>query len=469
MGEGDSVLWGGRFASGPHPDLVRLSASIAIDISLLPYDTAATGAHARVLAAAGLLSDDEVQQIERALAKIESRWRAGELVDQGDEDVHSLVERLLTDELGDLGARIHAGRSRNDLVVTDLRLWCRSETELVLGSIIELVEAIGTVAAPHARTIMPGYTHLQRGQPVSLAFHLLAHGFALVRDGRRFLAARDAADVSPLGAGAVAGNTLGLDPSVGAAALGFGATFENAMDAVSQRDFACDFLYAAALCGVHLSRLAEEIVLWTSAEFGFARLPDEWSTGSSMMPQKRNPDLAELIRGRAAGGISDLVALLALIKGLPLAYDRDLQEDKAPLFSGARRVHAGLEGMTALLGALSFDVERLALAATGTTMWATDVAERLVARGVPFRTAHEAIGGLAGDLDRRGMAMGEAPDDLLKSHHALLEPHDRDLADPRVGLAARSSAGGAAPERVEEQLQRLEEGVTVLKAARRGA
>ncbi len=443
---------------------MRLSASIDVDIFLLPYDVAATRAHAEVLVAAKLLTDDEAELVERALGGIEARWRTGELSFEGDEDVHCLVERLLTQELGDLGARIHAGRSRNDLVVADLRLWCRSEADVVVGSIISLVEVLGRVAAPHVHTVMPGYTHLQRAQPVSLSFHLLAHGFALVRDGWRFVAARNAADVSPLGAGALGGNTLGLDPSVGASTLGFGAAFDNAMDAVSERDFACDFLYAAALCGVHLSRLAEEIVLWTSTEFGFARLPDEWSTGSSMMPQKRNPDLAELIRGRSAGGIGDLTTLLTLLKGLPLAYNRDLQEDKVALFSGAGRVRAGLEAMTALVGALSFDAERLAGAASGTTMWATDIAERLVARGVPFRAAHEAIGGLVADLERRGMALGDAPIEVLKSHHRLLEPHDRDLADPRVGLAARSSAGGASPARVAEQLQRLEEAGAALGA-----
>ena len=444
---------------------MRLSASTDIDICLLPYDVAATKAHARVLAAAGLLTQDEAGLIEGALGAIEAQWRAGALVLEGDEDVHSLVERLLTQRLGELGARIHAGRSRNDLVATDLRLWCRTEAGAVVGSIAALIEVLGRVAAPHVHTVMPGYTHLQRAQPVSLAFHLLAHGFALVRDGRRFVAARDAAGVSPLGAGALAGNTLGLDPSLGASALGLKGAFDNAMDAVSQRDFACDFLYAAALCGVHLSRLAEEIVLWTSAEFGFARLPDEWSTGSSMMPQKRNPDIAELIRGRAAGGISDLAALLTLLKGLPLAYNRDLQEDKVALFSGAERVQRGLEGMTALVGALSFDVDRLAGAATGTTMWATDVAERLVARGVPFRTAHEAVGGLVAELEGRGIGLADAPADLLKSHHRLLEPHDRDLADPRAGLTARSSPGGASPERVGEQLQRLEAAAEALRAS----
>ncbi|CAN5331621.1 argininosuccinate lyase [soil metagenome] len=444
---------------------MRLSASTDIDMCLLPHDVAATRAHAQVLAGAELLTDDEVELIEGALGAIEARWRAGALVVEGDEDVHSLVERLLTQELGDLGARIHAGRSRNDLVATDLRLWCRAEADVVIGSIVGLVEVLGRVALPHAHTVMPGYTHLQRAQPVSLAFHLLAHGFALVRDGWRFVSARDAADVSPLGAGALGGNTLGLDPSLGASALGFETAFDNAMDAVSQRDFACDFLYAGALCGVHLSRLAEEIVLWTSAEFGFARLPDEWSTGSSMMPQKRNPDLAELIRGRAAGGIGDLAALLTLLKGLPLAYNRDLQEDKVALFSGAGRVRRGLEGMTALVGALSFDADRLAGAATGTTMWATDVAERLVARGVPFRTAHEVVGGLVADLERRGIGLGDAPVDLLKSHHGLLEPHDRNLADPQAGLTARSSAGGASPERVGEQLRRLEEAGEALGAS----
>jgi argininosuccinate lyase len=302
---------------------------------------------------------------------------------------------------------------------------------------------------------MPGYTHLQRAQPVSLGFHLLAHGFALARDAQRFDAAASAADVSALGAGALAGNTLGLDPQTAATELDFSAVFSNAMDAVSDRDFVADLLYACALCGIHLSRLAEEIVLWTSAEFAFARLDDKWSTGSSMMPQKRNPDLAELIRGRAGAGVGDLVGLLTVLKGLPFAYDRDLQEDKAYVFRTVKRTRDCLVGMQRLLPSLAFDVERMAEAAGGGGAWATDLAELLVSRGVPFREAHEAAGRVVGALERGGRTLDQLGPGELASFHDSFADADLAVVDPDVGMRARTSPGGTAPERVAEQIAAL--------------
>ncbi|MDQ3877973.1 MAG: argininosuccinate lyase, partial [Actinomycetota bacterium] len=293
-----TVTWGGRFERGPHPSMLAFTTSLDVDIRLLPYDLAATKAHARTLVSAGLLDRSELPEVDAACADIAARFERGEsLAGTQDEDVHSLVERLLTEKLGDTGARIHAGRSRNDLVVTDLRMSCRDASANLIDSVTSLIESIATFAESQADTLMPGYTHLQRAQPVSVGFHMLAHGFALARDAARFRAAYEAADVSTLGAGALAGTTLGLDVDVAARELGFDDVFDNAMDAVSDRDFACDLVYACGLCCLHLSRLAEEIVLWTSAEFGFARIADDWSTGSSMMPQKRNPDVAELVRG----------------------------------------------------------------------------------------------------------------------------------------------------------------------------
>ena len=451
-----SMLWSGRFSSGPDPDLVAHTASIALDVRLLEQDVAATRAHARVLVQAGLLEPGDLGAIDEALEDLVARWKAGQLAPEpGDEDVHSLVERVLTERLGETGQRIHAGRSRNDLVATDVRLWCRSAATQMVERLDELIGVVADLGDNHADTLMPGYTHLQRGQPVSFGFHMLAHGFSFLRDRHRFENARRAADVSALGAGALAGNTLGLDPQVAARELRFSATFDNAMDAVSDRDFVADLLYAAALCAVHLSRLGEELVLWSSSEFGFVRIADDWSTGSSMMPQKRNPDLAELIRGRAAGAISDLNGLLVLVKGLPLAYDRDLQEDKEYLFRSFDRIEGAVRGMTSLLGAITPDVERMEAASRSGASWATDLAEVLVSRGVPFREAHEATGKLVATLEASGLQLSDASPDLLRDHHHAFQAGDIDVADARRGLEARSGPGGAAPSRVREQAEVL--------------
>ena len=458
------MLWGGRFASGPHPDMFRLTASIEADMRLLPYDLQATKAHARVLQAANLLEADDLSRVDRACDEILGQFQKNQLEPHPrDEDVHSLVERELTERLGDIGARIHAGRSRNDLVAADLRLWTRAACDLALTELAELLNTIVGRCREHTQSVMPGYTHLQRAQPVTVAYHLLAHGFALVRDAKRFQSARGAASESVLGAGALAGNTLGLDPALAAEELGLDSVFDNAMDAVAQRDFEADFIYASALCEVHLSRLAEEIVLWTSSEFGFARLSDEWSTGSSMMPQKRNPDLAELLRGRASHGVGDLTTMLTLLKGLPLAYDRDLQEDKGPLFRTGDRVVAALQAATGLVRALTFDEERLLEAARGGSSWATDIAELLVTRGVPFREAHETAGRLVAELERRDLDLADAHGDLIRSLHPQLRPEDAKVADPRSGVLNRASHGGPSPDRVATQIATLADAARELR------
>ena len=445
-------LWGGRFAGGPAPEMMRFSSSIDVDIALLPYDLAATTAHARALEKAGLLDADSAFAIADACSAILASVRAGELAAAEDEeDVHSFVERLLIERLGDVGRRIHAGRSRNDLVVTGLRLWSRDAAAELATGVARLVGVIADLVDRHAATVMPGYTHLQRAQPVSLGFHLAAHGFALLRDRTRIDAARAAADVSSLGAGALAGTTLPIDPSVASNELGFATTFENAMDAVSDRDFAIDLAYAAAMCCVHLSRLGEEVVLWTSNEFSFARLDDRWSTGSSMMPQKRNPDVAELLRGRAAPAIGELTALLTLLKGLPLAYDRDLQEDKALVFRVVRRTVDCLDAMSHLLLSLKFDEARLEAAARGGAAWATDLAEMLVARGLPFRTAHEKVGALVRILEDDGRSLVDMTGDDLVAIDPAFAPGDIAVADPARSIATRTNHGGTAPDRVREQ------------------
>ena len=446
-------LWGGRFSAGPHPEMLRLTRSVEVDMRLLPYDAAATKAHARALVNAGILEHADLAPVDSACDELTAEWERGTLEpDPSDEDVHSVVERELTERLGDLGARIHAGRSRNDLVAQDLRLWCRDAAGRLASAAGGLVSMLAERAGEHRSTLMPGYTHLQRAQPVTVGFYLAAHATAIARDGARFVAARDAADVSVLGAGALAGTTLPLDPEVVRSHLSMDAVFLNAMDAVSDRDFACDLLYACALCGVHLSRLAEEIVLFSSSEFSFVRLPDEWSTGSSMMPQKRNPDLAELIRGRAAGGIGDLVSLLTLLKGIPLAYDRDLQEDKGHVFGAVDRAEACLAGMTHLIEALGFDDARLGAAASEGAMWATDVAESLVVGGMPFRHAHETAGRLVAEVEA-------GTKDALEEIPELAE-------GPTRSVNARKSPGGTAPDRVDEQIATLRRLAAALREPR---
>lgn len=426
--------------------MLRLTRSIDIDLRLLPHDARATKAHARVLAAADLLQEDDVRAIDVACDALVAEWERGEL-EPGplDEDVHSLVERRLTEALGDVGARIHAGRSRNDLVAQDLRLWCTEAAERLVQATSDLVLALCDRAEEHTDMLMPGYTHLQRAQPVSVGFYLCAHGAALARDRDRFLAAGAAADVCVLGAGALAGTTLPLDARIANDALGSSDLFFNAMDAVSDRDFASDLVYACALCGVHLSRLAEEIVIFSSSEFGFMQLPDAWSTGSSMMPQKRNPDVAEIVRGRSAGGIGDLTSLLAMLKGLPLAYDRDLQEDKGYVFSAVDRIEGCLEAMARLIEVVVFDATRLEAAASGGGMWATDVAEGYVHDGIPFRQAHERAGRLVAAVESGSAdAAVEAPISQ----------------DPAAGMSARTSHGATAPARVQEQIAELRSAVS---------
>lgn len=434
-------LWGGRFSQGPDADMLRLTRSIEVDIRLLPQDARATKAHARSLASAGLLEESALAEVDRACDELVEEWRAGSLTPGPlDEDVHSLVERELTERLGDTGARIHAGRSRNDLVAQDLRLWCLETGEKLREQTSALTETLLGRAEDHLETVMPGYTHLQRAQPVSVGFYLCAHASAFARDVDRFRSSSRSAGVSVLGAGALAGTTLPLDPNLVASQLGLEEVFVNAMDAVSDRDFVCDLLYASALCGVHLSRLAEEIVIFSTSEFAFVRLPDEWSTGSSMMPQKRNPDMAELIRGRSAGGIADLNALLVLLKGLPLAYDRDLQEDKTLVFASVDRLAGCLEATTKLVASMRFETERLAEAAAGGATWATDLAEDLVKKGTPFRDAHAQAGKLVAAIEG-----GDADADA----------HSAATAGPEVGMRARTSHGATAPERVKEQIAQV--------------
>jgi argininosuccinate lyase len=368
-----TTLWAGRVGAALAPEVWAFLR--ANDAELLPYDCAATALHARRLHAAGILDDAELAEAEALLARIPEEWAP----DPADEDVHTAIERLL----GPVGAKIHAGRSRNDQVAAAMRLYvadaCREADEAIvafLGAVLDLGER-------EAETPMPGYTHLQRAQRVTAGHHLLAWVEMLERDRTRFAAAAAASAPSPLGAGALAGSTLPLPPPP--------QQLRNSLDAVADRDFALDYLFAAAVCFLHLSRIGEELVLWASAEFGFARLPEDAATGSSMMPQKLNPDVAELARGKAGTAIGRLTGLLATVKGLPLSYNRDLQEDKEPVFAARRDLAGALAALTRLVGGLELDRERLAAAASDSLLAATDAAEELVRQGVPFREAHERV------------------------------------------------------------------------------
>ena len=385
-------MWGGRFTRRLHPELERFSSSLVFDYKLYPHDIAGSAAHARGLAAARLISKAQLAAIERGLRMIKRELDSGEFdFKASDEDIHTAVERRLT-ELTPAGALLHTGRSRNDQVALDLRLYCRDAAKEAIGLLAELIDALAVKAAAHAAWVMPGYTHLQRAQPVTLGHHLLAHAEPLLRDARRFQNAWDSAGTMPLGSGALAGSTLPLARRAVARELELSRLTENSLDAVSDRDFALDLAFACTAASIHLSRLGEDVVLWASSEFGFVRLADEIATGSSLMPQKKNPDIAELLRGRAGRSLGGFVALATVLKGLPLAYDRDLQEDKPALFSAVENTLESLRAAALLVERLEFDRERLAAGAADPMLLATDAAEQLVRSGTPFREAHESVG-----------------------------------------------------------------------------
>ena len=386
-------LWSGRFSGPMLPELERFASSLEMDYELYPYDVAGSLAHARGLAAARLLSKTQATAIERGLRRVKRELDEGAFKFRPtDEDIHTAIERRLT-EITPAGASLHAGRSRNDQVALDLRLFCRDAAAEATVGLAALIEALASKALTHAGWLMPGYTHLQRAQPVTLGHHLLAHAEPLLRDAARFRQAYASSGEMPLGSGALAATTLPLRRDVVARELGFTRLTENSIDAVSDRDFALDLAYACAMLGIHLSRLGEDIVLWASAEFGFVTLADEISTGSSLMPQKKNPDIAELLRGRAARSLGSLVALATTLKGLPLAYDRDLQEDKTALFATVDNTFDCLEAAAILVEHLEFDRQRLAAAAGDPSMLATDAAEELVREGTAFRKAHQEVAG----------------------------------------------------------------------------
>ena len=449
-------LWGGRFASGPSDAMAALSLSTHFDWRLAPYDLRQTRAHAHVLHRAGLLTDAEAAAIEQAIDELSAEVAAGTVSPiPADEDVHTAIERLLVEKLGDLGGKLRAGRSRNDQVATDFRLFLRDAARQIAGDVLDLVDAINGQAARHITTVSPGFTHLQHAQPVSFGHELAKHSHALLRDVERLADWDRRAARSPLGAGALAGSSLGLDPQLVAEELGFDSALGNSIDAVSDRDFVAEFCFVGAMIGVHLSRIGEEVILMASREFAWATLHDEWSTGSSIMPQKKNPDVAELARGKSGRLIGNLTGLLATLKGLPFGYNRDLQEDKEPAFDTVDQLLLVLPAMTGMMSTLEFDTELMAASAPEGFALATDIAEWLVREGIPFRRAHEIAGACVQAAESRGIELWDLSDADLADIDAELRPAVRDVLSVDGALASRNAFGGTAPDRVKEQIETL--------------
>ena len=418
-------MWGGRFAGRLLPELERFSSSLDADFELYAFDIAGSIAHARGLSAARLLSESQLISIERGLRRVKRELEARQFAFlDTDEDIHTAVERRLT-EITPAGAALHAGRSRNDQVALDLRLYCRAAASALVGEVAAAVAAFAAKAHAHAGWVMPGYTHLQRAQPTTVGHHLLAHAEPLLRDAERFRQAYESANEMPLGSGALAGTTVPLQREVVAKELGFERLTTNSMDAVADRDFALDLVYACMCSAIHLSRFGEDVALWASSEFGFVRLADEIATGSSLMPQKKNPDIAELLRGRSGRALGSLVALATVLKGLPLAYDRDLQEDKPAVFAAVDNALDSLQAASLLVQHLEFDRDRLAAASADAGLLATDAAEAMVRSGKPFRKAHEEVGRQV--RAGTGKAPWDAKASLLKRDLAGA-PHPRRVA-----------------------------------------
>jgi argininosuccinate lyase len=447
-------LWSGRFGTPPAPEAEALGRSLGFDVRLAPYDVEVSVAHARALEDAGLLSGEEAGQLEKALLDVGAEIAAGSFAfDPGDEDVHSAIERAVTKRLGDLGARLHAGRSRNDLVMTDLRLWLLDASGRIEEGIVRLVRALGAHAREHAETVMPGTTHARFAQPVTLGHHLLAHGWAFSRDLHRLADWRTRAAVSPLGAGALATSTLALDPVRTAERLGFAGAFANSIDAVSDRDVVQEFLAAAVICATHVSRMAADLARFSDESLGWATIDEAYSTGSSMMPQKRNPDVAELARAKAGRVLGDLVAVTTVLHGLPLGYHRDLQEDKEAVFDAADTLETTLAALAGCVETTIFHPEVMRAAARAEGLYATDLAEALVRSGVPFREAHERVGGLLRRLETEDLSFNAlSPDDW--AHLGL--PDGARLLDADRAVRARTIPGGPSPESVRRQADELE-------------
>jgi len=458
-GTNEGALWGGRFSGGPTEAMAALSKSTHFDWVLAPYDVLASQAHARVLHKANLLSDEDFDTLIAGLQKLGADVADGSFgPDPSDEDVHGAMERGLIDRVGpEVGGRLRAGRSRNDQVATLFRMWLRDAIRDITAGVLDVVDALVAQADRHPEVIMPGKTHFQAAQPVLLSHQLLAHAQPLLRDVQRFQDLDKRLAVSPYGSGALAGSSLALDPEAIAQELGFDSAADNSIDATSSRDFASEAAFVFAQVAVDLSRLAEEIIAWSTPEFGYVTLADEWSTGSSIMPQKKNPDVAELMRGKTGRLIGNATGLLATLKAMPLAYNRDLQEDKEPIADSVAQLNLLLPAMAGLVGTLTFHPERLrALAPAGFTL-ATDLAEWMVRQGVPFRVAHEASGSCVRIAESRGVDLVDLTDEELAGVHEALTPEVREVLTIDGAVASRSTRGGTAGVRVAEQKERVRE------------
>ena len=453
--DSSASTWSQRFEQGLHPAIERFNASIGFDIALLQEDLDGSVAHARMLGSTGVISLEEAASLIEGLEQVRSEAAEGRFNPGLEaEDVHFAVERRLIELLGALGKKLHTGRSRNDQVGTDLRLWLRRQIDAIDGDLLRLQRALLDQAERHADTLIPGYTHLQRAQPLCLAHHLLAYIEMAERDRQRLADVRRRVNICPLGAAALAGTPVPIDRRATAAELGFDAIYANSLDAVSDRDFAVEFMAAASLVLAHLSRLSEEVILWASEEFGFVSLTDRCATGSSLMPQKKNPDVPELVRGKSGRVFGHLMGLLTMIKGLPLAYNKDFQEDKEALFDGARTLRDCLEAMAILFEeGLQFRPERLEAAVASDFANATDVADYLVARGVPFREAYQLVGGLVKSCLAEGVLLRQLPLERWQQLHPAFEADIFAAIEPRQVVAARRSEGGTGFAGVRAQLQ----------------
>nr|WP_225751358.1 argininosuccinate lyase [Pseudoclavibacter sp. Marseille-Q3772] len=450
----DGALWGGRFAGGPSPELAALSKSTQFDWQFARYDIAGSRAHARALAAAGYLNDDELAGMIDALDELERQVVTGSFTPQEqDEDVHSALERGLMSIAGhELGGKLRAGRSRNDQIATFLRMYIRDSSHSIGGLVAELAGALASQAEANMTIIMPGRTHLQHAQPVLLAHQLLAHAWPLIRDLQRLRDLRIRLDQSPYGSGALAGSTLGLDASAVAVELGFSAAVTNSIDGTAARDLAAEYAFVLAQIGIDISRLSEEIIVWNTKEFGFVTLDDAFSTGSSIMPQKKNPDIPELARGKAGRLLGNLTGLLATLKALPLAYNRDLQEDKEPLFDSVEQLRLVLPAFIGMVQTMQFNGQRMRELAPQGFSLATDVAEWLVKRHVPFRDAHEISGATVRLAESKGVDLDGLTDEDFASVSELLTPEVREVLTIDGSVATRNGRGGTAPDRVAEQI-----------------
>lgn len=459
-------LWGGRFEGGPADAMFALSVSTHFDWRLARHDLAGSRAHAKALAAAGLLTSDELTAMLAGIDALEADVVSGAYsAAPTDEDVHGSLERGLIERVGtELGGRLRAGRSRNDQIATLVRLYLRDEVRVVAEGVQQVVVALYDQALAHLGAPMPGRTHLQSAQPVLLSHHLLAHAWPLLRDVDRLRDLDRRLATSPYGSAALAGTSLGLDPELVAAELGFTSSVPNSIDGTAARDVVAEFAFVAAQIGVDLSRMCEEVIIWNTREFGYITLDDSYSTGSSIMPQKKNPDIAELARGKAGRMIGDLTGLMASLKGLPLAYARDLQEDKEPVFDQIDQLHLLLPAVTGMMDTAVFNLDRMAQMAPQGFSLATDIAEWLVSNGVPFRHAHELSGACVRECEQQGKELADLTDQELAAIDPLLTPKVREVMTVQGSVSARTGRGGTAPVRVREQLDEARGQISELQA-----